>query len=203
MARPLLNVVGNLGTGKTTLTRILADRFGYHVEEESVHDNPFLVGFYAEMKRWAFHLEVYFFANRWKKQERALAVPSRAVVDGSLYGDFQVYCRLLQRFGHLSEDEFVTAADLYTALELTYPRPDLLVFLEASPAVLLSRIRDRSLGLDEGISKDYLQAVSTLFQEFISSFRLCPVLRIDSQRRDLRNASDPIYDEIAERVHGL
>ncbi len=189
MTRPLVSVVGPLGAGKTTLCRLLASSLGWHLAEESVTDNPYLHDFYQNMSRWAFHLQMFFLASRHEKHLSALADPRPAVMDGAVYGDFHVYVPALAANGLLSALDCATYTKIYHTLESGLPVPDLLVYVSAPLKILEERISRRSQAGDQLVTGEYLASIASHFENWLSGFDLCSVLRIDSSLVDFSNGS--------------
>jgi len=184
MAKKLVVVAGNIGTGKTSLTERLGARLGWRTSYESVADNPYLADFYGDMGRWSFHLQVFFLGHR-AQQHLALAQCSEsAIADRSIYEDAHIFARALHAMGNLSERDYEAYRRVFEQIVSGLPRPDLLIYLQAPVPVLLERIGRRGRDIETGISPDYLSLLESYYEEWIQAFDLCPVLAIRTQDLD-------------------
>ncbi len=205
MARRFVLVAGNIGAGKTALTERVGQALGWHAAYESVADNPYLAEFYADMPAWSFHLQIYFLGQR-AEQHLALARGSdSAICDRSIYEDYHIFARALRDLGNLPEREFRAYDRLYQLVLSQLPRPDLLLFLQASVPTLLSRIRGRGRGMESAIAADYLQLLNRYYEEWLAGFDLCPVLSIPADELDFVNQPQHlqvILEKVQEKLSG-
>src|SRR5512138_1062808 len=184
MAKYFVLVAGNIGSGKTTLTERIGARLGWRTAFESVADNPYLSEFYADMRQWSFHLQVFFLGHR-AQQHLALAQRSEsAIADRSIYEDAFIFARALHHLGNLSERDYESYRVVFDLVTAGLPRPDLLLYLRAPVSVLLERIQKRGRGMESGISHDYLALLDTFYEEWLQTFDLCPVLTIRTDDLD-------------------
>jgi deoxyadenosine/deoxycytidine kinase len=184
MSTKLVVVAGNIGTGKTSLTERLGARLGWRASFESVADNPYLADFYGDMRRWSFHLQVFFLGHR-AQQHLALAhCAESAIADRSIYEDAHIFARALHYMGNLSERDYQAYRRVFEQIVSGLPRPDLLIYLQAPVPVLLERIGRRGRDMESGISADYLSLLERFYEEWIQAFDLCPVLAIRTQDLD-------------------
>jgi deoxyadenosine/deoxycytidine kinase len=205
MTKGFIVVAGNIGAGKTSLTERVGARLGLHMDYESVADNPYLADFYADMSVWAFHLQVFFLGHRAEQHLRLARAPQGAICDRSLYEDYHIFSRALQRLGHLHERDLNAYRRLFDLVVGQLPAPDLLLYLKASPATLLDRIRRRGRGIETGITADYLALLNTLYDEWLASFDLCPVLTIPADSLDFVNKPahfELVVAKIQEKLSG-
>jgi len=192
-------MAGNIGSGKTSLTRLLGDKLVWQTDYESVIDNPYLADFYADMRQWAFHLQIYFLGKR-SLQHRALAEDSSsAISDRSIYEAAHIFARALNQMGNMTDREFDSYLRLYEVVVSSLPKPDLLIYLKAPVPVLLQRIQIRGRSIEAGIDEAYLTLLDHLYEEWINSFDLCPVLTIQSDAVDFVNREEQL-DLVATRV---
>lgn len=180
MGKHLVLVAGNIGAGKTSLTERIGQRLGWRTAYESVDDNPYLADFYADMRAWAFHLQVFFLGHRAEQHLDLAQDPRSAIVDRSIYEDAHIFARALHHLGHLDERDYRTYRQLYDLVVRRLPPPDLLIYLQAPVPVLLERIRRRGRAMEQGITADYLTLLDRFYREWLTSFDLCPVLTIRS-----------------------
>lgn len=199
MTKHFILVAGNIGSGKTSLTERIGARLGWCTAFESVADNPYLAEFYADMRQWSFHLQVFFLGHR-AQQHLALANrPDSAIADRSIYEDAHIFARALHHLGNLSERDYHSYRAVFDLVLAGLPHPDLLLYLRAPVDVLMERIRSRGRGIETGITKDYLSLLDTFYEEWLQTFDLCPVLTI--QTNDLDFVHKPRHlDIVVERI---
>lgn len=178
MPKRFLLVAGNIGAGKTTLAERLSTRLGWEAGFETVSTNPFLPDFYADMRTWSFHLQVYFLGDRAEQHRRLAALPKSAIIDRSIYEDAHIFVRALHALGNMSEREVLAYRRVYDLVVEGLPRPDLLLFLDAPVPVLMDRIHSRGRAIESGITAEYLSLLDSYYREWIAGFDLCPVLTV-------------------------
>jgi deoxyadenosine/deoxycytidine kinase len=199
MPNRLVLVAGNIGTGKTSITERIGARLGWQTSFESVSDNPYLPDFYADMRQWSFHLQVFFLGHR-AEQHLALAnSPQSAIADRSIYEDAYIFARVLKHMNNLSERDYRAYRTLFDLVVRNLPRPDLLLYLQAPVPVLMERIHSRGREMEGGITADYLSLLDAFYQEWLGVFDLCPVLTIHSA--DLNFVKNPHHlDIVVQRI---
>lgn len=184
MAKRLAVVAGNIGAGKTSLTERIGARLGWWTGYESVADNPYLSDFYADMRSWSFHLQIFFLGHRAEQYLEAARDPRSAILDRSIYEDAYIFARALHHMGNLSERDYLAYRRLFDLVVNSLPRPDLLIYLKAPVSVLLERIRRRARHIEAGISAEYLFLLDSFYEEWLNAFDLCPVLTIRTDDLD-------------------
>ncbi len=199
MAKHLVVVAGNIGAGKTSLTERLGARLGWWTGYESVSDNPYLADFYADMRQWAFHLQIFFLGHRAEQYLRAAQDPRSAILDRSIYEDAHIFARALHHLGNLNERDYLAYRRLFDLVVNGLPAPDLLIYLKAPVDVLLARIRRRGREAERGLDADYLALLDTFYADWLQSFDLCPVLTIHTDNLDYVHRPEAL-DVVAERV---
>ncbi|HEX8682969.1 MAG TPA: deoxynucleoside kinase [Ardenticatenaceae bacterium] len=177
-------IAGNIGVGKSALTRLLEQRLGWEPFYEAVNDNPYLPDFYRDMQRWAFQSQIFFLSRRLQDHRKILDHPASAIQDRSVYEDAEVFARNLYLQGFMSERDYGAYCELYNAIVAFVPPPDLLVYLHADVDTLLARIALRGRDFEQTISRDYLQQLNDLYEEWTARFNLCPVLTIQVTHLD-------------------
>lgn len=180
-------IAGNIGVGKSTLTQILADAFGWKPFFEAVDENPYLADFYADMRRWSFHSQVFFLSRRLQHHRQLVDHPGSVVQDRSVYEDAEVFARNLFQQGQMAERDYLAYHDLYEGVRSFLPPPDLLVFLKANTATLQARIRQRGRDFERHISPDYLDRLNELYDDWIERWESCPVLVILADNMDFQH----------------
>jgi len=184
MVKRLVLVAGNIGTGKTSLTERLGARLGWRTSFESVADNPYLADFYANMRQWSFHLQVFFLGHRAQQHLALCNCPESAIADRSIYEDAYIFARALHHMGNLSERDYESYRRVFDQVVAGLPRPDLLLYLQAPVSVLMRRIGRRGRAIETGITADYLALLETFYEEWLQTFDLCPVLALRSDDLD-------------------
>lgn len=205
MTKRFIIVAGNIGAGKTSIAERVGARLGWQVAFESVADNPYLAEFYADMRRWSFHLQVFFLGHR-AQQHLALAhLPQSAIADRSIYEDAYIFARALHHLGNLSERDYQAYRTLFNLVVDTLPRPDLLLYLRAPVPLLQERIRSRGREIENSISADYLALLESFYDEWMQVFDLCPVLTVQTDDLDFVHKPrhlDIVVERIQERLAG-
>ncbi len=205
MAKRFLLVAGNIGVGKTSLTDRLAARLGWDAAYESVTDNPYLADFYADMRTWSFHLQIFFLGHRAEQHQRMAESAVSAICDRSIFEDAHIFARALYQMGNMTERDYLAYRRLYQIVVNNLPAPDLLLYLEASVETLLQRIRGRDRAIESGITADYLSLLNSFYSDWMADFDLCPVLTIPGDRLDFVNQVghlDVIVDRIQQKLAG-
>lgn len=160
-------VAGNIGVGKTTLTRTLAAQLGWRCYLEPVIDNPYLDDFYRDMSRWAFHLQVYFLSKRFVSQREIELAQVSCVQDRTIYEDVEIFARTLHHRGHLVGRDWENYRDLFHAMTAYLTPPDLIIYLRCDVNTLLSRIRHRGRPSEQSINPDYLAELNDAYEDWV------------------------------------
>jgi len=156
MPKRLIIVAGNIGAGKTSLTERIGSRLGWQTAFESVADNPYLPDFYADMRSWSFHLQVFFLGHRAEQYLELATSPQSAILDRSIYEDAYIFARALHHMGNINERDYFSYRRVFDLVVSSLPAPDLLIYLKAPVPVLVERIRRRGRDIESGITPDYL-----------------------------------------------
>ena len=205
MTKKLVVVAGNIGVGKTSLTERIGARLGWVTGYESVSDNPYLPDFYADMKTWSFHLQVYFLGHR-AKQYLDLATQSKSVIlDRSIYEDAYIFARALYHMDNFTERDYLAYRRLFELVVNGLPAPNLLIYLKCPVDVLMQRIQKRARGMETGITAEYLTLLDTFYDDWLKSFDLCPVLTIRTDNLDYVNqpqALETVTRHITDKLAG-
>ena len=184
MKTRLVLVAGNIGAGKTSLTERLGARLGWRTAYESVADNPYLPDFYADMKTWSFHLQVFFLGHRAEQHLELSRDPQSAIADRSIYEDAHIFARALHHMGNISERDYQAYRRVFDLLTQSLPSPDLLIYLKCPVPVLMERISQRGRAIESGITADYLSLLESFYEDWLATFDICPVLTIPSDDLD-------------------
>jgi deoxyadenosine/deoxycytidine kinase len=205
MAKHLILIAGNIGTGKTSLTERVGVRLGWRTSFESVADNPYLADFYTNMRQWSFHLQIFFLGHRAQQHLELVNSPASAISDRSIYEDAHIFARALHHLDNLSERDYQSYRRVFDMVVTGLPRPDLLLYLTAPVPVLLDRIRRRARNIESGITAEYLSLLETFYEEWIQTFDLCPVLTIRTEDLDFVHKPkhlDIVVQRIQDRLAG-
>ena len=205
MPKRLILVAGNIGSGKTSLTEKIGERLGWHTAYESVADNPYLPDFYADMKKWSFHLQIYFLGHRAEQHLELWKDPRNAIIDRSIYEDAHIFARALYQMGNLSELDYQSYRHVFDLITRTLPPPSLLIYLRAPVPVLMNRIHRRARNMETGISAEYLTLLESFYDDWMQVFDLCPVLTLTTDNLDFVHQTrhlDIVVDRIQEKLAG-
>lgn len=201
----LILVAGNIGSGKTSLTERLGQRLGWTTAYESVADNPYLPDFYADMRAWSFHLQVYFLGHRARQHIEMAQDPRSAIIDRSIYEDAFIFARALHHMGNLSERDYLSYRQVFDLVVRTLPPPSLLIYLKAPVETLVKRIHSRGRDMESTISPDYLALLDSFYDDWLQAFDLCPVLTIRSDDLDFVHKPkhlNTVMEHIREKLSG-
>ena len=205
MVKRFVVVAGNIGSGKTGLTRLLSQQLEWDASYESVDDDPYLADFYDDMRAWSFHLQVFLLGHRARTHLAICASQNSVIRDRSIYEDAHIFARALRDMRMLSLRDYRAYRELYDLVIETLPPPDLLVYLQASVPTLMERIGRRGRSIESGITADYLERLDALYTEWIEGFNLCPVLTVPADDLDFIKHGTHlqiISDRILDRLQG-
>ena len=195
-----LAVAGNIGAGKSSLTRLLSDRTGWKAFFESVEDNPYLGDFYADMKRWSFNLQVYFLSNRFRSHKAIAEGPDSVILDRVIYEDAEIFARNLHEIGRMDDRDYENYVALYGVMTEFLRPPDLLIYLRANVDTLLKQIALRGRDFERSISREYLEQLNGHYESWISRYTRGKLLIIESDGIDFVNRKQDL-DEVVRRIH--
>ncbi len=165
-----VSIAGNIGSGKSSLTKLLSDHFGWIPFYESVDNNPYLSDFYGDMKRWSFHLQVYFLSNRFKNHKKIVEMPEPVVQDRSIYEDVEIFARNLHEMGNMDARDYENYRELFGIMIDYLKTPDLLIYLRAGVDTLLRQIKLRGRSYEQSISREYLERLNISYEDWIRRY---------------------------------
>ena len=163
-------IAGNIGSGKTTLTKMLAARYGWTPKFESVDFNPYLFDFYEDMSRWSFNLQVYFLNKRFKDVVDISKNQEVIIQDRTIYEDARIFAPNLHDMGLMSSRDFETYSDLFDLMMSLVKMPDLLIYLKSSIPNLVSQIQKRGREYEKTIRIDYLTGLNERYEKWIDGY---------------------------------
>lgn len=205
MTKHLIIVAGNIGAGKTSLTERIGARLAWQTAFESVSDNPYLPDFYADMRSWSFHLQVFFLGHRAQQYLEMAALPQSVILDRSIYEDAFIFSRALNHLGNLNERDYLSYRRVFDLVVNKLPPPDLLIYLRAPVSVLIERIRRRARAIETGITPEYLSLLDSFYDDWMQTFDVCPVLTIRTDDLDFVHESrhlDTVVQRIQDKLTG-
>ena len=194
-----ITIAGNIGTGKTTLTKYLADHYGWKAHFEAVTDNPYLSDFYANMERWSFPLQIFFLNHRFRVHKNVGLSPGSAIQDRSIYEDSHIFARNLFESGKMEKRDYLTYLDLYKEMTTLLPPPDLMIYLRKSVPKLMEQIKKRGRDFEKNIPEDYISCLNSYYDEWIERYDLGKLLVIDSDELDFVARTED-FDLIARQI---
>lgn len=172
-------VAGNIGSGKTTLTGMLAKHYGWEAMYESVENNPYLASYYEDMQRWSFNLQVYFLNNRFRQVIDIRKRSKTVIQDRTIYEDAYIFAPNLHDMQLMATRDFENYASLFELMAQFLQAPDLLIYLHADTSTLVSQIQKRGREYEKTIRLDYLQHLNERYEDWISNYKLGKLLVID------------------------
>jgi len=199
-------IAGNIGSGKTTLTSLLAKQMGWKALFESVEDNPYLDSFYEDMKRWSFNLQVYFLNSRFRQVVDIRKSTKTIIQDRTIYEDAYIFAPNLHAMNLMTSRDFDNYLSLFELMSSFIEPPDLLIYLRASVPTLVSQIQKRGRDYEESIRIDYLKKLNERYEEWISTYTIGKLLIIDVDNTDFtENPQDlgNVIEKINSQIHGL
>ena len=164
-------IAGNIGSGKTTLTRLLAKRYGWIPRFEPVDNNPYLADFYADMKRWAFNTQIYFLNKRFKEVVEISQSSETIIQDRTIFEDARIFAPNLHAQGMMSDRDFENYEDLFELMISLVKLPDLMIYIRSTIPTLVAQIQKRGREFEQGIRIDYLEGLGRRYEDWISTYK--------------------------------
>ena len=199
-------IAGNIGAGKTTLTKLLAKHYKWEPHYESVDENPYLDDFYGAMERWSFNLQVYFLNSRFRQILKIRESGKNIIQDRTIYEDARIFAPNLHAMGLMPNRDFNNYESLFELMEKLVTPPDLLIYLRASIPTLVGQIHKRGRDYENSISIDYLSRLNERYEAWITKYKKGKLLIIDVDNLDfVDNPEDlgSIIDKIDAQINGL
>jgi deoxyadenosine/deoxycytidine kinase len=199
-------IAGNIGAGKTTLTKTLAKHFNWFPHYEDVENNPYLNDFYNEMQRWSFNLQIYFLNSRLKQLIDIKNGTEIVIQDRTIYEDAHIFAPNLHEMGLMSKRDFENYSSFFLTLKNLVAPPDLLIYLRASVPTLVGQIQKRGREYEDNIRLDYLKRLNEYYNSWIESYKDGPLLIIDIDKTNFAdNPKDlsKVIEQVNAQVNGL
>ena len=199
-------VAGNIGSGKSTLTQLLAKHYGWEPRFEAVDHNPYLEDYYRDIHRWSFNLEVYFLKERFRDLLAIANADHPIIQDRTIYEGVYVFMENNKAMGHLSDRDYMTYMELFEQMMSMVRVPDLMIYLRASVPHLVGNIQKRGREYEQSIQLEYLQNLNKRYDDFIYNRYKGPVMTVEKDNLDfLNNPKDlaQIIDRIDRHLFGL
>ncbi len=199
-------IAGNIGAGKTTLTKLLAKHYKWKPHFETVEENPYLDDFYAEMERWSFNLQIYFLNSRFRQILEIHESGKNIIQDRTIYEDAHIFAPNLHAMGLMTNRDFSNYSSLFELMEKLVSPPDLLIYLRANIQTLVGQIHKRGRDYENTISIDYLSRLNERYEAWITTYTKGKLLIIDVDNLDFVDKPEDlgsIIDKIDAQIHGL
>ena len=200
-----IGIAGNIGCGKTTLTRMLSEHYGWTPKYEAVTYNPYLEDYYKDIKRWSFNLEVYFLTQRFKDVLEISHSDDVIIQDRTIFEGVYIFVANNKAMGNLSDRDYETYMELFRLMMSLVKAPDLLIYLKSSVPHLVSQIQKRGREYEKSIEIEYLEGLNKRYEKWIAEYP-GKVLVIDADGLDFQNRPEDfasITDKIVSELYGL
>ena len=200
--RKTIAIAGNIGVGKSTLVEFLSRTYGISPYYEPNEDNPYLPDFYKDMKRWAFHSQLYFLSNKFRIHQELDKMPGLVVLDRTIFEDAEVFATALHEMRKIDKRDWATYRDFYTAILEAINPPDLMIYLRCSMRTLRKRIRLRGRAMEQDIPLSYLKRLDRLYDQWIESYDMGEVLILETDNLDYIH--DLVHKlDVMERIEAM
>jgi len=199
-------IAGNIGSGKTTLTGLLAKHFNWEAHYEDVEANPYLNSFYEDMQRWSFNLQVYFLNSRFRQIINIREGNNTVIQDRTIYEDAYIFAPNLHEMNLMTSRDFENYSSLFELMSSFIQAPDLLIYLKASVPTLVNQIQKRGRDYEESIRLDYLKSLNERYEAWMAGYKLGRYLVFNVDEIDIaENPEDlgMVIEKINAELHGL
>ena len=199
-------IAGNIGSGKTTLTTLLAKHYGWQPLYEDADENPYLSDFYEDMQRWSFNLQIYFLNSRFAQVQEIRNSGKDVVQDRTIYEDAHIFAPNLHAMGLMTTRDFENYFSLFRLMDSLVKAPDLIIYLRASVPVLVQNIQKRGRDYENAIRIDYLKRLNERYEAWISTYDAGKLLVIDVDENKFHEDQEDlgkIIEKIDAQINGL
>ncbi len=192
-----LAIAGNIGSGKTTLAKKLADAYGWNLQPEDLSSNPYLEDFYEDMKRWGFHMQIHLLVQRFNRVREIREASKPTIQDRTIYEDADIFAPNLHEMGLIDSRDYANFRALYETMSAALPPPDLMIYLKASVGSLVTNIERRGRKYEDNIRLDYLKRLNSRYDEWAETYTTGKILIVNV---DECNFADDREGELASIV---
>jgi deoxyadenosine/deoxycytidine kinase len=200
--RRTIAIAGNIGAGKSTLVEFLSRTYGISPYYEPSEDNPYLPDFYADMKRWAFHSQLYFLSNKFRIHQELDRTPGLVLLDRTIFEDAEIFATALHEMRKIDKRDWATYCEFYKTILGAIQPPDLMIYLKCSVRTLRKRISLRGRAMERGMPLSYLKRLERLYDIWIESYDLGEVLVLETDNLDYIH--DLVHRlDVMERIEAL
>jgi deoxyadenosine/deoxycytidine kinase len=199
-------IAGNIGAGKTTLTKLLAKHYRWEPHFEDVVDNPYLDDFYTQMERWSFNLQIYFLNSRFRQVLQIRESGKKIIQDRTIYEDAHIFAPNLHAMGLMTNRDYENYQSLFELMQKLVDPPDLLIYLRADISTLVAQIHKRGRDYENSISIDYLSRLNERYEAWVSKYDKGKLLVVNVDNLDfVDNPEDlgSVINKIDAEIHGL
>ncbi len=182
-------IAGTVGVGKSTLANKLGELFDFKVMHENVASNPYLDKYYSDFNTWAFHLQIFFLAERFKDQKKMFSYGGGFIMDRSIYEDIEIFAKMNYDKGTMSEDDWDTYKSLFEAMVMSpyFEKPDLIIYLEGNIDHVVKRIKERGRDMEIATDVEYWRELDTRYKQWIDKISDMKVLRLNINQYDVND----------------
>ncbi len=199
-------IAGNIGSGKTTLTRLLAKHYKWQPHFEDVEDNPYLDDFYNQMERWSFNLQIYFLNSRFRQILDIREKGKSVIQDRTIYEDAYIFAPNLHAMGLMTNRDYENYRSLFDLMESVTEGPDLLIYLRSSIPNLVNQIHKRGREYENSISIDYLSRLNERYEAWVTGYNKGNIIILDVDNLDFVDKAEDlgeVINKIDAELHGL
>ena len=198
-------IAGNIGSGKTTLTKLLTKHYGWTPRFEPVDNNPYLDDFYADMERWSFNLQIYFLNKRFKEVVEISKSRDTIIQDRTIFEDARIFAPNLHEMGMMSDRDFANYSDLFDLMMSLVKLPDLMIYIRTSIPTLVAQIQKRGREYEKSIRIDYLQGLGKRYEDWIATYKGHLIIIDGDNIKFENNPQDfqTVTDMIDAKLYGL
>lgn len=199
-------IAGNIGSGKTTLTTLLAKHYNWDAHFEDVDNNPYLNDFYNDMQRWSFNLQIFFLNSRFRQLQDIRAQEKTVIQDRTIYEDANIFAPNLHSMGLMTSRDYDNYKSLFDAVSKMIGAPDLLIYLRASVPTLVKQIQKRGREYEDSIRLDYLRRLNERYEAWIDTYREGRLLIIEVDNLNFADKPEDlgsIVNKIEAEFNGL
>ena len=182
-----VSIAGNIGSGKSSLTKLISDELEWKPYSEKVNDNPYLKDFYSDMNRWSFNLQIYFLSHRFKTHKEITKKKSSVIQDRSIYEDVEIFAKNLYTMGKMKKRDYDNYRQLFKEMTHFLQPPDLMIYLRSSLDKLSKQIKLRGREFERNIDLSYLNKLNQSYEEWIAKYNLGKCLIIENESLDFVN----------------